>query len=78
MKEYQPADIRNFAVVGHASAGKTMLSEAMLACAGVIILALVCGPIRGIPVFWTLIDCSFGIVGAIPLVYCLYLTSRVG
>src|SRR6266567_8472279 len=36
MKEYKPADIRNFAVVGHASSGKTMLSEAMLACAGVI------------------------------------------
>ena len=36
MKEFQPADIRNFAVVGHASAGKTLLTEAMLACAGVI------------------------------------------
>jgi elongation factor G len=36
MKEYQPADIRNFAIVGHASSGKTTLSEAMLACAGVI------------------------------------------
>jgi len=36
MKEYQPADIRNFAIVGHASSGKTMLSEAMLECAGVI------------------------------------------
>ena len=36
MKEYQTGDIRNFAVVGHASSGKTMLSEAMLACAGVI------------------------------------------
>jgi elongation factor G len=36
MKTYQPADIRNFAVVGHASSGKTMLSEAMLACGGVI------------------------------------------
>jgi elongation factor G len=36
MKEYQPGEIRNFAIVGHASAGKTMLSEAMLACAGVI------------------------------------------
>ena len=36
MKEYKPEDIRNFAVVGHASSGKTMLSEAMLACAGVI------------------------------------------
>src|SRR5512140_2682215 len=36
MKEYQAADIRNFAIVGHASSGKTMLSEAMLATAGVI------------------------------------------
>jgi elongation factor G len=35
MKEYKPGDIRNFAIVGHASSGKTMLSEAMLACAGV-------------------------------------------
>jgi len=31
-----PGDLRNFAVVGHASSGKTTLSEAMLACAGVI------------------------------------------
>ena len=36
MKEYQSADIRNFAIVGHGSSGKTMLSEAMLACSGVI------------------------------------------
>ena len=36
MKTYQPADIRNFAVVGHASSGKTMLAEAMLMCGGVI------------------------------------------
>src|SRR5256884_4462483 len=36
MKDYKPGDIRNFAIVGRASSGKTMLSEAMLACAGVI------------------------------------------
>jgi elongation factor G len=36
MKSYQPTDIRNFAIVGHASSGKTMLSEAMLMCSGVI------------------------------------------
>jgi elongation factor G len=29
-------DIRNFAIVGHASSGKTILSEAMLACSGAI------------------------------------------
>jgi len=36
MNVYQAGDIRNFAVVGHASSGKTVLSEAMLACSGVI------------------------------------------
>jgi elongation factor G len=36
MKNYTPAEIRNFAIVGHASCGKTMLSEAMVRCAGVI------------------------------------------
>lgn len=36
MKEYKPGEIRNFAIVGHASSGKTTLSEAMLLCAGVV------------------------------------------
>jgi elongation factor G len=36
MKAYQAGEIRNFAIVGHASSGKTMLSEAMLACSGAI------------------------------------------
>ncbi len=36
MKTYQPSAIRNFAIVGHASAGKTMLTEAMLVCGGVL------------------------------------------
>ena len=36
MQTYQPGDIRNFAIVGHASSGKTMLSEAMLVCGGAI------------------------------------------
>ncbi len=35
-KEHQPGDIRNFAIVGHATSGKTMLSEAMLVCGGEI------------------------------------------
>ncbi len=34
MKEYSSSDLRSFAVLGHASAGKTMLTEAMLACSG--------------------------------------------
>ena len=40
----------------------------MIACIGVIPLALICGHIRGIPFYWQMIDCSFGIFGMIPLV----------
>lgn len=39
----------------------------MIACALVIPLAMICGPIRGIPFYWRLIDCSFGVFGIIPL-----------
>jgi len=39
----------------------------MIACAGIVPLALICGPIRGIPFWWTLIDMSFGVFGVIPL-----------
>lgn len=47
------------------------------ACVLVIPLALICGPIREIPFYWRLIDCSFGIVGIIPLLYALRLTDRL-
>ena len=43
----------------------------VIACLGVLPLALIAGPIRGIPVYWRLIDCSFGLIGAIPLLICL-------
>lgn len=36
MNGTRPADIRNFAIVGHASCGKTTLAEAMLLCGGAI------------------------------------------
>ncbi len=42
----------------------------LIACVLVIPLALICGPIRGIPLFWRLIDCSFGVFGFIPLWFC--------
>ena len=32
MKKYNPSDIRNFAIVGHGTTGKTTLAEAMLVC----------------------------------------------
>jgi hypothetical protein len=39
----------------------------MLCCIAIIPLAIVAGPIRHIPWFHILIDCSFGIIGIIPL-----------
>lgn len=42
----------------------------MIACAMIIPLALIAGPVRQIPMFWQLIDCSFGIIGIIPLYIC--------
>lgn len=39
----------------------------MIACVAVIPLALIAGPIRDIPLYWRLVDCSFGIVGILPL-----------
>lgn len=44
-----------------------VIEWAMLACVAVIPLALIAGPIRGIPFYWQCIDCSFGIFGIIPL-----------
>ncbi len=43
----------------------------LIACAGVIPLALIAGAIRGIPVFWRFIDCAFGVGGAALLWPCL-------
>ncbi len=42
----------------------------MIACVMVFPLALIAGAIREIPLFWRLIDCSFGIFGFIPLYIC--------
>jgi len=49
---------------------KWVITFGLIACAGVLPLALIAGPIRGIPLAWRLIDCSFGIVGCIPLLIC--------
>ena len=46
---------------------KWVIQFGMIACLMVFPLALICGPLRGIPVYWQLIDCSFGAVGIIPL-----------
>lgn len=53
------------------------LISGLIACAGIVPLALICGEIRGIPVYWRLIDCAFGVFGALPLAYCLLLSRRL-
>ncbi|MGZ5228366.1 MAG: hypothetical protein ACXWCS_29775 [Burkholderiales bacterium] len=49
----------------------------VIACLGVLPLALIAGPIRGIPFYWRMIDCSFGIIGAIPLLICLRYVRQI-
>ena len=47
-----------------------VLTFGMIACVCVVPWALAFGPLRGIPFFWRLIDCSFGVVGIVPLWLC--------
>ncbi|HVF84712.1 MAG TPA: hypothetical protein VM821_01920 [Abditibacteriaceae bacterium] len=54
-----------------------VLEWAMIACIGVLPLALICGPLRGIPFGWQLIDCSFGVVGIVPLWICRSWTKQL-
>jgi hypothetical protein len=42
----------------------------MIACVLVLPYAMVFGAIRGIPIWWRLVDCSFGVFGIIPLWLC--------
>ena len=53
-----------------------VLKCGLICCVAVIPLALIAGQVRGIPLYWRLIDCSFGVLGAIPLLYCLKLTRQ--
>jgi hypothetical protein len=46
---------------------KWVVDFGIIACVAVFPLAFICGPIRGIPFYWRLIDCSFGAVGVVPL-----------
>jgi hypothetical protein len=42
----------------------------MISCVLVIPFAMIFGGLRGIPVYWRLIDCSFGVFGFLPLWFC--------
>jgi hypothetical protein len=49
----------------------------MISCALVIPYAIICGAVRGIPFYWRLIDCSFGVVGFFPLWFCWKWTGEL-
>ena len=42
----------------------------MIACVMIFPLAFIAGPLRHIPFYWQLIDCSFGVLGIVPLYMC--------
>jgi len=49
---------------------KWIVQFGQIACIMIFPLAFIAGQIRGIPFFWRLLDCSFGLIGLIPLTIC--------
>jgi hypothetical protein len=54
-----------------------VLRAGLAACVAVVPLALIAGGMRGIPFYWRLIDCSFGVFGLVPLVLALRWTKQL-
>ena len=46
---------------------KWVIDWGIISCLAILPLAFIAGPIRGIPWFHILIDCSFGVLGIFPL-----------
>lgn len=47
---------------------KWVIEFGMIACVLVIPFALIAGAMRGLPLWWRLVDCAFGVAGLVPLV----------
>lgn len=50
----------------------------IIACVLVVPFALIFGGVRGIPFYWRLIDCSFGVFGIVPLWLCRKWVRELG
>ncbi len=48
----------------------------MIVCLLVIPAALIFGTVRNLPFLWQLLDCSFGVIGIIPLLFAYRLVRR--
>lgn len=55
----------------HPVRNKWVIEFGMIACLLIIPFAFIAGHARGIPWGWRFIDCSFGLIGIIPLSICL-------
>jgi hypothetical protein len=49
----------------------------LIACVLIFPLAFIAGALRGIPIGWRLIDCSFGVLGFLPLWICYKKTRQL-
>jgi hypothetical protein len=56
---------------------KWVIQFAIIACILIIPFALIAGHFRGLPFWWRLVDCSFGIIGLFPLFICLKNIKRL-
>jgi hypothetical protein len=54
-----------------------IIKSGLIACILIFPLAFIAGYFRGIPIGWQLIDCSFGVFGAIPLYYCYTIARKL-
>jgi hypothetical protein len=54
-------------VYQHPVRNRWIIQWAIITCICILPLAAIAGSIRGIPFFHILIDCSFGVIGLIPL-----------
>ena len=56
---------------------KWVIEFGIIACILIIPFALIAGHFRGMPFWWRLVDCSFGIIGLIPLSICMKNIKRL-
>ena len=56
---------------------KWVIEFGIIACILIIPFAMIAGHFRGMPFWWRVVDCSFGIFGLIPLSICLKNIKRL-
>lgn len=54
-----------------------IIKAGMIVSVAIFPLAFIAGNLRGIPFYWQLIDCSFGVFSFLMLNYCLHLIRKI-